>query len=149
MKKLLTIFLLIFIPVFLFSATYYSQGDGNFGDTGNWNTQRDGSGSSPANINSTDDFVIQDGNTITADNDYTINSLTIESGGTFDGNNYTMTLNGDLTVDGTMTDNVNGSCNFTFSGSGTQNIGGSSTIEFYDLNFNGSGTYKRQRKFCG
>ncbi len=144
----LFVIVLLLAPVMLWATTYYSQGSDDFGVLGNWNTASDGSGTSPSAINSTDDFIIQDGHTITADADYTINSLTVQSGGTFDGGGYTMTLNGDFTMDGSMTDGTYGSCNFTFAGSGAQYISGTGTIEFYNLTFSGSGTYYASANFA-
>ncbi len=131
----------ILMPALLLATTYYSQGSDNFGTLANWNSLRDGSGSTPQAINATDDFVIQNGHTVTNDGTYTINSLTIESGGTYDGNGYTLTLNGDFTQDGTMTDGSLGAANFTFAGSGAQSINGTGTVEFTDLTFSGSGSY--------
>ncbi|NOX88192.1 MAG: hypothetical protein GXO77_04135 [Calditrichaeota bacterium] len=147
--SLLSIVLLIIfiIPSVILATTYYSQGSANFGTLSNWNTARDGSGGNPAGINSTDDFVIQNGHTITNDGSYTINSLTIENGGTYDGNGNTIVLNGNFTQNGTMTDGVNPSANFTFSGSATQTIGGTGTLEFYYITFNGTGTYTISANF--
>lgn len=134
-------FIFVLMPIFLWAATYYSQGSDNFGTLGNWNTLRDGTGSVPLAINSGDDFVIQNGHTITNDGTYTVNSLTIESGGKYDGNTYTLTLNGDLTQNGTMTDGTLGAANFTFAGSGTQSINGTGTVEFTNLTLSGTGSY--------
>ncbi len=138
---------IIFLPTFILATTYYSQGDGNFGTLSNWNTARTGGGSSPSSINSTDDFIIQNGHTITNDGTYTINGLTIENGGTYDGNSYTLTLNGNLLQDGTMTDGTNGAANFTFAGSGNQTIGGSGTVEFNSIKFSGTGSYTVNANF--
>lgn len=144
----MALFILVLIPILSFATTYYSQGNGNFGTLANWNTDRNGSGTSPASINSTDDFVIQNSHTVTSDADYTINSLTVESGGTYDGGGYTITLNGNLTMDGSLTDASYGSPNFTFAGSGTQTIDGSGNIEFSILTFSGSGTYTVNSNFA-
>ncbi len=74
-------------------TTYYSQGDGDFSNTANWNTVRTGGGSSPTSFDQGDVFTIQTGNTITMDNvtNY-IQDLIVESGGTFNNSSNTITF---------------------------------------------------------
>lgn len=64
--------------------TYYSQGTDNFSTTSNWDTNSGGGGSNPADLadmqDGNDSFIIQDGHTITLDNNFDINNLTVGQG---------------------------------------------------------------------
>ncbi len=141
------LFFLIIFPASIFAVTYYSQSSGNFGDVTIWNSAADGSGTQPGGINSTDDFVIQSGHTVTNDGSYTINSLTINSGGTYDGNGNTLVLNGNLTQNGTITDALSDGPSFNFAGSTTQSISGTGNIDFGTVTFSGTGTYSADANF--
>ena len=89
----------------LAQTTYYSQGNAYLGITTNWNTIRTGGGSSPVSIGN-DIFVIQNTHSITNDATYTINALTVETGGSFINGatsiGRTININNDVTVDGTL-----------------------------------------------
>lgn len=89
--KKIIVAIFIFTSLLIGQTTYYSQGNGNFGTTANWNTVRLGGGASPSDLQQGDIFVIQNGHTITMDNitNY-IQDMTIESGGTFDNSSNTL-----------------------------------------------------------
>src|SRR5262245_55764576 len=73
------------------AATYYSQASVNPGTTTNWNSNRAGGGSSPANFTSGDVFVIQNGHNMGTAAAWTVSGagskIQIESGGTLTANN--------------------------------------------------------------
>src|SRR4051812_6633555 len=81
-------FLIVAIATFLteqcISATFYSQGNNQpFSNLANWNTNTGGGGSTPiaADLtNGANTFFIQNGHTITLDQDITIATLTVGSG---------------------------------------------------------------------
>lgn len=116
-----------------YGTTYYSQSSSAPTSTSNWNSERLGGGSSPSNFTSSnDEFVIQNGHTMTNTSTWTISctngKLQIESGGT---------LNAQATVDvvPSMTFQIDNGGTFIhdFSGEeiydGTESFGATSTVE--------------------
>lgn len=89
---LFSVVLILFMaPAVFAQVTYYSQGDGDFSDTNNWNTIRTGGGSSPSDFEQGDIFYIQNEHEITLDAvDNVLGSLIIENGGTFDNSSNTI-----------------------------------------------------------
>jgi hypothetical protein len=109
LKKFLNIGIIVLlimvthIPAFATGTTYYSQGNGTFSTTGNWNTIRLGGGSTPGDIVSADSFIVQSGHTITLNTSTNqIIGLTVESGGIFNHSTFTLfvsSINGAAAVD--------------------------------------------------
>lgn len=112
MKFFSTRFIFIFFALsfcnFTFAATYYSQANNQlFSTLSNWNTNSGGGGSNPVAADLTDGtntFIIQNGHTITLDQDISVAVLTIGAGasGTLTiGNSTTartVTIAGNLSV---------------------------------------------------
>jgi hypothetical protein len=117
------------------ARTYYSQGSG-FMSANTWDVVPVGTASS-AVLSPLNSFVVQNGHTVTLDNNISINNLTIESGGTLDmaGSGDRITLAGDLDVAGDLIADF-GRIKMTGL-SGTSEITGN--IEFYDLEIAHSG----------
>ncbi len=92
--------IMVFLSVIAFGfgsvfaqTTYYSQGNGNFSNASNWDTNRSGGGSNPTSFDQGDIFTIQNGHTITMDNvSNLVQDLIIENGGAFDNASYTITF---------------------------------------------------------
>ncbi len=88
----------------VFSANYYSQGNGNFNTLTNWNTLPGGGGTSPASIvAATDTYYIQVGHEIIVNDSVNIAILDVSGTLTF-GNDATarsMWVNGTITVNAT------------------------------------------------
>ncbi|WP_421876997.1 beta strand repeat-containing protein [Marinoscillum sp.] len=81
--------------------------------------------------------------------DLEVNAVTIESGGTFDANGYDFTVNGDFDNDGFF---VNGGTDINqqttyFPSNSAQDILGSGTTEFFNLEKSGSGTLTVSNSF--
>ena len=88
-------------------TTYYSNASGSLNTLANWTTARDGSGVSPATF-AGNDFVVQNGDSMTAVSGFSSNSLTIESGGTLftldntiSGSSFTLATGGSLHIGST------------------------------------------------
>lgn len=78
------------------------------------------------------DLIVPDGTTITLTSDQNFNDVEVQTGGILNlANGITMTLTGDMTVEGTFND-LGGTTSFI--GSSRQDILGSQTITFYNLN---------------
>lgn len=114
-RSLLTACFSIFIFFASYSATFFSQGTGDFSTLSNWNTDRGGTGTSPTATELTDGtniFIVQDGHIITLDQDIDIAGLTVGDGasGTLTiGNSttaLTMIIQGDLLIDAGATLNL-------------------------------------------
>ncbi len=98
----------ILVVLFAFSAkshatTFYTQGDSDFSDLTNWNSNIGGGGSSPVFadlLSGTHDFVIQAGHAIVSDTNLVLNSITIEGSVVYGNDNVpdTITVNNDYTL---------------------------------------------------
>ncbi|MEO1052050.1 MAG: T9SS type A sorting domain-containing protein [Bacteroidota bacterium] len=80
---LLFLLFLLVSGVSIQAATFYSQGTDNFSTLSNWNTDPGGLGSNPIATDLTDGtntFIIQDGHTITIDQDINVAALTVGTG---------------------------------------------------------------------
>ncbi len=114
------------------TATLYSQGSGDPAVAANWNTARNGSGSTPVNIVSGELFVIQSGHTMTTTAPWTVSgtgAITIENGGTLTVSGGVLTVNH---TTGTAPDlDVHGTLNLSYSGGNalTFGTGGLMTLE--------------------
>lgn len=133
MKTLSIALIIVFSPFLGFGTTYYSQTSGDPTSTSNWNTVRGGGGSSPSNFTSSnDEFVIQDGHTMTNTSSWAISctngKLQIESGGTLDAQAVV-----DVVPSMTFQIDNGGTFIHDFSGEeiydGTESFGATSTIE--------------------
>lgn len=87
--------------------TYYSTGVSNdFDDPTAWNSERDGSGSSPFASDFTDgmaSFIVENGDDLTAAGGaIDINNFTIESGGSYYNGTEGFYVNGNTAIDGTL-----------------------------------------------
>ena len=115
--------------------TYYSNGSGDPAVLTSWKTNRDGSGSSPANFTTGETFVIENGDVMSTTSTWSISGtnpkLWIENGGTLTANNtVTLTATTTFQIDngGTYIQNVAmamGSTIFT----GTEALAAGSNIE--------------------
>ncbi|KAA3608460.1 MAG: T9SS C-terminal target domain-containing protein [Calditrichaeota bacterium] len=129
-----TIFLMLIMSTAVFAGTKTSAGTGNWNTAGTW---------TPSGVpGAGDEVVIANTHTVTLDlASTTVDSLTINSGGTLDLNANTLTVGTHVTINGDVTDG---------SGGATLNVGGNFTInsgaKFNDnangisVDFNGSGT---------
>ena len=81
--------ILLLCTIFLFSflsthaQTFYSQGTSGFSTLSNWNSDPGGAGSNPVAgdlVDGTNTFVIQDGHTITLDQDIDVAGITVGGG---------------------------------------------------------------------
>ncbi|MCI5055749.1 MAG: hypothetical protein MRY83_06550, partial [Flavobacteriales bacterium] len=89
LQAIFTVIICLALGYNLSATTYYSQGDDDFSNTGNWNDAPGGGGSNPAAVDLTSgahDFIIQDGHTVTLDTNATVASLTVGSPGAVAGN---------------------------------------------------------------
>ena len=113
-------------------ATYYSRATGNW-DGPVWSTTSGGTAGT-ASITSSDDVIIQTGNTITVNVAAVCYNLTINSGATLtvSGTN-TLTVSNNWTNNGIFT---SGSGTVNLIGNNSTNIDGSSTTNFYNLTIN-------------
>lgn len=112
------------------SNTYYSQSSGNFTDD-IWDTTPVGTAGA-AEINRYNSFVIQNGHTVTLDNDVEVRDSEIETGGTLNlgSTGNTLALTGDWTNNGSF-DAGNGTVQFFGSDA---DINGSSAFWNLDIN---------------
>jgi hypothetical protein len=60
---------------------YYSQGNLVMNNLSSWNSQRNGSGTTPTLFSAVNDFYVQNGHSMTTSADFTIANLYVESGG--------------------------------------------------------------------
>ncbi len=115
--------LLIFLFVFfafggnaIAQTTYYSKLTGNANLTGTWGTNADGTGTAPANFNSSGDvFILRGGANLSLSGSWTIGAgVTLEVDGslTASQNNHDITINGTIDFDSTS------ATQFTLSGGG-------------------------------
>jgi hypothetical protein len=119
-------------------TTYYSQTSGDPTVLANWNTNRVGGGSSPANFSSGDTFVVQNSHTMTTGGAWTVSGtasrIEIESGGTLAANNLVVVPNFQVDNGGTYVHNAaSGSSNGAATdvpGSTSRTFGASSNVEF-------------------
>lgn len=112
------------------TETYYSQASGDF-STDIWDTTPSGV-AGPADFNRYNNFVIQDGHTVSADSDQELKDLTISSAGVLNTSTFTFNLAGSLANSGTL-DAGTGTFNFFGPGSG-KTISGSN--EFFNVTIN-------------
>ena len=119
------------------ATTFYSQSSSTANTLSNWNSVRTGGGSSPANFStSSDQFVIQNGHSITSSSTWTLSGINmvvqVESGGTLIGN---ATI--DLTPTATFQIDNGGTYQHNFSGNtifdGDESFGSSSSVELLAL----------------
>lgn len=96
------------------TETYYSQASGDF-STNIWDTTPLGV-AGPADFNRYNNFVIQDGHTVTADADQEIKDLSIEATGVLNAATFTFDLAGSFSNSGTLDA---GSSTFNFFGQGS------------------------------
>lgn len=118
----------------VFAANCVSNANGNWDSPSTWASCRNSTPSSG-------DTVTINGHTVTLDDDPTITSLTINSGGTLrqQNNNRTLTVSGNVTNNGTIVDNgSSGSLTLVVSGDLTVNSSGVFTVD--SLVFQKSGT---------
>ncbi len=82
-------------------------------------------------------------------NPLTVNSLEVENNGTFSANGLDLTIINDLEVNGTFNNQGNGTNQQTtfFNTSGSQNILGTGTIEFWNVDKTASGVLNVNREF--
>lgn len=132
--RFIAVLVSIFYCHFLWSATYYSQSSAAPSITSNWNTDRSGGGVSPSGFSkSNDQFIIQDGHTMTTSTSWSLSSsgmlLQIEDGGVLQANHEI-----DLTPSSTFTIDNGGFYYHNFIGAqifdGSESFGVSSTVEF-------------------
>lgn len=100
------------------STTCTSKASGDWRSSGTWNCT---SGSMPAD---TDTVIIASPNTVRLDGNYKAATITVDSGATLNMNNKDLTVSGNITVNGTITDAGDGILQSTgdvaiISGSGT------------------------------
>jgi len=107
---LITLLFFTFFTTSLFAqTTYYSTGNGNFDDTNFWDTSSGGSGNYTAGANeSTNTFIIENGDQVTFNITTSVSALQIDSGGegAFDdnsGSGITVTVVNDFTNNGSVT----------------------------------------------
>lgn len=89
MCKFLLSAVLMMFSVAGFSTEYYSQGNGQANNPSNWNSARNGSGSTPAGFSGDNDvFIIQNGHSLVTNNTWNISGagsvLRIENSGTLE-----------------------------------------------------------------
>src|ERR1051326_1407749 len=138
MKK--TVFFLAFL-FFLFTIranTYYSTNGVAPNATTSWHTNRNGTGSSPANFTTGDIFIIQSGHSLTTTNTWTISGtgakLIIETSATLQADDKVSVP--DFEIDGTGT-YIHNKATSNFPGSNTRTFAASSTVEM--RNWSGTG----------
>jgi hypothetical protein len=99
---LLFTFLLLQFAVSAFATDYYSIKSGNAAETSIWNSDRNGNGTAPSTFNNVEDnFIIQNGSTITATENFSLTgSLIIETGGIYNtgSNGNTTTVGSVVTI---------------------------------------------------
>ncbi|KER09643.1 MAG: hypothetical protein HY22_10375 [[Candidatus Thermochlorobacteriaceae] bacterium GBChlB] len=146
LRRCLFVFFLIFQVALAADAvaqtTWYSRTDvtsSNFNVTTAWTDSPSGTGGSdPAAsvfTSGTDNFVVLASRTRTINATTTINSLTVNAGGTLNSTGAgVLNLNGNLTANEAISLNVSSSVNFVGSSSAT--IGGSNNINFGNLTIN-------------
>src|SRR5438552_5968995 len=139
MKK--TVFFLAFL-FFLFTTranTYYSTNGVAPNSSTSWHTNRNGTGSSPANFTSGDIFIIQSGHYLATTNTWTISGtgakLIIETSATLQANDKVSVP--DFEIDGTGT-YIHNKATSNFPGSNTRTFAASSTIEMRDWSGTGA-----------
>lgn len=112
--------------------TYYSTGSGDPTNTNNWNTQPDGSGTAPSNIDGDClNFIIQNGHTMTTSGTWSLGQyagIQIEDGVLNEDDAITIQPTGSLQVDndGRLNHNVNALSIF----GGTENLADNSVINY-------------------
>ncbi len=130
----------LFASKYTYGATFYSQGDGVFSTLTNWDDNQGGGGTDPLAgelTDGTNTFVIQDGHTITVDQDIDVAQLDVGQG-----TSGTLTIGNDATarsmiVQGPVTVNNGASFNVgAFSATHAVNIQGTitnnGTLDFYN-----------------
>ena len=115
--------------------TYYSNGSGDPAVTTNWKSNRDGTGSSPANFTTGEAFVIENGDNMSTTTTWSISGtnskLQIESGGTLTASNaVTLAAAATFQIDngGTYIHNNTGTPSSTIFG-GTESFGATSNFK--------------------
>ena len=125
--------LTFFVTSIANASTFYSKGNLPANIRTNWSSTTSGSGSSPTATQwgqSTHTFIIQNGDNMTQSAAWTFgNTLQINNGGSLTTSTnaaYTVTLNGALSISGTLT--IAGTALKTFNGAITVNNGGNLNI---------------------
>ena len=120
-----------------FNNEYYSDGNTNPNTLSNWHSGTNGTGINPSNFtNATDNFIVQNGDTYTANADWSISGdLKIESGGELVTGSNTVTIDLVSDIDGTLTVSNSG----TYDCNGLSDIDGTVSI--------GTGTYDADGEF--
>jgi Secretion system C-terminal sorting domain len=135
MKKPLLLLVSLCILVSVRANTYYSANNTAPNTTGNWHTNRNGTGTSPSNFNSTDIFIVQAGHTITTTANWTLGGnnakIIIENGATLQADDK-------ITVDIFQVDNgatyIHNDNSSSIPGTNTRSFGTTSTVEINNWN---------------
>ncbi|MBL7952942.1 MAG: proprotein convertase P-domain-containing protein [Flavobacteriales bacterium] len=115
------------------NSAWYSQGNGTFADP-IWSHNVNGPGAM-ATINSGSIVVIKTGHTVTLAGTQDVSTITVQNGGTLGLGSATMTVHGTtVQVDGTL----NGGTGVLVMSAATSTLGGSGTVNLYDLTINAS-----------
>ncbi len=120
----------LFFLVSLHANTYYSTNGAAPNATTGWHTNRNGTGSSPANFTSGDIFIIQSGHYLTTTNAWTISGtaakLIIETGATLQADDQVSVP--DFEIDGTGT-YIHNKATSNFPGSNTRTFAATCIVE--------------------
>src|SRR5689334_9924813 len=116
--------------LFTRANTYYSTNNADPGLTSSWHTNRNGTGSTPANFNGTDIFVIQSNHTMNTSANWNLGganaTIIVESNGTLQANNKITVDILQLNANATYIHNDNSSA---FPGSNTRMLSATSTVQ--------------------
>lgn len=115
---------------------WYSVGNGNSNDN-IWSLDNPAGAGGAATFGRFKNVIVQNGNTVTLNDDVIARNMTIETGGSLDGASGDIKAYGDWTNDGTFTPSTG---SVTMKGNGPQSIGGATASDFYDLHIDNAGS---------
>ncbi|MDQ3191821.1 MAG: gliding motility-associated C-terminal domain-containing protein [Bacteroidota bacterium] len=127
MHKKIFLYLIFIIPILLVSPLSAAIISSN-SVTGNWSAGSSWVGGVVPGIN--DDAIIVSGANITLNGNYSINSVQINGGGTFNASSNTLTVYGNWTINGNF---LRGTSTVRFNGTGGQSMAGSGTVNFHHI----------------
>ncbi|MDP5198212.1 GEVED domain-containing protein [Flavobacterium sp. DG2-3] len=97
---------MFFVVSFAHAVTYYSRvTTGFFAINGTWSVNRNGNPTNNSNLANGDNFIIQNGHTITVNANERLNNITVEAGGTLIVGGYDFRVDGTTTIAGTLIHN--------------------------------------------